>query len=271
MLGLGLGLTKRRTGGGAGPAYLPLTQDYATTFPGSDPVVLNALNEFEKNIKGIGSENPTTDYYGNGNLLRCWMMRGETEDSCKYDFIQVGNITDFINGWVFDQWGAMANGVDAYAPTGFIPSIEYPDEKFMYAGYYMNLSGSGFRYIHGVIQGGNYNAMALHWGAGTGIYMSDGAATDPADNDTDGFRGGVRTSTTQVVANIRGTTTTNNSANFTAHPTIQEFLGASNNGGSPGDYKSASIVAEIRAINLTGADLTVFRNILEQFRTDLGL
>jgi len=272
-IGLGIGLQFRRPVSG-GASYLPLTTAYAASTGITDPTILNACNELEKNIKALpgASINTTYDFYGDGNLAYVYVNRGSSEVGCETDFIGLFN-SIMQNAPTFTVDGVVYDGVSDFADTGYNLLTELSSDFLCgYLGYYKNI-GSGTYAVGAGIDPNKYNGVPINYGAGrTGFYGSDDAGgTDPADNSTDGVRGGFRISNTQRIIQVRNTQTTINN-NFGAHPNLNVYRGCWDYNGNPNSHKA---ITEVTLCGLKGnmnaVKLAVLKDILNQFVIDLGI
>jgi hypothetical protein len=274
-IGLGIGLQFRRPVSGGGASYLPLTTAYAAATGITDPTELNALNEFEKNIKGLpdASINTTYDFYGDGNFGYVYVNRGSNEVGCETDFIQQFN-RQIQNAPTYNNKGVVFDGVSVFATTGFVANTELPDERSGWIGLYYDI-GSG-SYATGAAQDPNkYNTLAVVFNPTTTTSeLSDAGGTPFAtDSAVDGVRGAFRISATNVIYQILNTASGGARA-FGAHPAIQDTQGGLNynTDGNVLAFKAITEAILIRLmVDIDAAKLVVLKNILNQFATDLGL
>jgi len=255
---------------------LPLTSAFIAQFGITDAVIINAVNEIEKNIKGVAgaSVNTTYDFVTDGNLGYLYLMRGATEASCEWDFLSNSFPLTFFNAPTFNADGVVLDGAVDYGTTGWVASAELADEK---SGWVMYAKGIGAgTYAIGAAQDPNkYNTYALVYNPTTSTSeLSDaGGAPTTADTNADGVRGAFRIDVSNIIYQTLNVTGGGARA-FGANPAIQDVIGGGNynTDGNIIAHKAYTCVVIARlkgSINAT--KLTVLKNVLNQFVTDLGI
>lgn len=224
----------------------------------------NATNTLVLDLKGYSI---WTD------IKAAYPMVGSSAASCAQNLKSSSFTATFSSGWTFASTGVKGNGSSTFMNTGLIPSSELglnSTHISMYSrtenvGSFLDMGSSPLLYLY------------FSFNSGGNTYHANNSAENnfgiPTITTSLGFFTSNRISSTEMSIWARTTEYTDSvssAATSTTQPTIPIYLGAYNNGGSPGlptnrEYAFASI-----GLGLTDTQLVNYYTAVQAFQTTLG-
>jgi hypothetical protein len=271
-LGLGIGIPFRRMGGGA--ANTARTQAFLTATGITDATIISALNAMDNELITAGLLPSGT---GAGKIIALYPIVGGTASTHKFNFVNPLD-TDaayrltFNGGFTHDANGLTGNGTNNFANT-YLNTINFGLDSFAF-GVYSRTDSNGDFYDFG-----NFSSATTPANCGSNIQsrfvnflfgrINQDDSPTVANTDSKGFFAKSRVNSTQEIACIRGTNTTQaktskDRANLNMYFTALNFNGA-RFGSSDRNYSFA-----FASEGLNTTELSALNTIVIAYQTALG-
>jgi len=209
------------TGGGGVDAD---AQAFVTNAGIVDQVEANAINNLVIGLKADGLWTKMDVIYP---------MVGSTATSNSYNLKNTAtNQLTFSGGWTHSSTGAKPNGTNAYANTGYNPSVTASLNSH-HLSYYSRTNSNGTEVEIGTYPGGSYDLLELRT-SGTTYFLinQNGTTSSFSDSNSQGFYIGNRTASNVINGWKNGSKVVNSSVASNILPNGTLFLGALNQGGA---------------------------------------
>jgi hypothetical protein len=245
-----------------GPSYEPeAIAFFVANNTLTDVTTKDAINQFYVNLKFYG-------IYSLGEYFYLGFLGDSTK--VKYNVFDPSNQLIFSSGWTFDAYGMQGNGTSAYAQTGFISSASaVQDSKtlFVYSQTDSDQLGAEIGCYAGVLgdiflpkySGNCYFALSHpQW------------QTIANSGTTKGLQLITRTAPNVSKLYNKSSLVGTNSSISTGQSSVQDFLGAFNNGG-PQWYSSRKISVYGRMAGLDATQEANLKTCIETLLTSLSI
>lgn len=243
--------------------YGTLTTAWITATGETDLTILGALNTLESDLTGYGILSKMKVLYP---------MVGGTSTKHSYNFINTAAYQlTFSGGWTHSSTGALPNGTNAYANTGFNASTELTTTSGNF-GYYSRTNNSGANANFGATVGGNRLYLYANYNGTTG-YGSYASEFSFSATNTQGLYSIGRLSTQDSnVKLIRNGSTLLYDANPSgiSLPNANIYIGAENSGGSATAYSSRECALFYASTGFTNTEIANLYTAVQAFQTTLS-
>lgn len=246
--------------------YLPLTTAWIAATGETDTVILNALNTRE------------AAWIANGLLSKIkvqYPMVGGTSTKHAFNFMNTALYSiSFVGGWTHSANGALPNGTNGYANTGY--NINLLSQNDTHISYYSRTSNTTNAIDMGANGGAgqDYTYLSLRGVTASACVVNAIAANFLAEAVfTDSLSLGIATRTTSTNTKLfrRTTKTESNLLNSVNNfPSLNIFIGARNLNGFASNYTNRQCAGASIGLGFSDAEAALYYNIEQQFQTDLG-
>jgi len=183
----------------------------------------------------------------------------------------------FFGGWTHSTTGATPNGTNAYANTGFAPSLISGTNNAHLSYYSRTNSQTTYDYVMGCNSFGStpfsYLLIRDVGNKSQGVFSSSETNQPTAFGVTDStglFMANFQSNTLRQILKNK-TVLNQNTVNLAiGKPTGSLFLGASNNNGSPLAYTNKQCAFASIGNGMSNVEQALFYDIVQQFQTILG-
>lgn len=247
----------------SGPSYGTLTTAWIAATGETDLTILGALNTLETDL---------TTYGLISKMKALYPFVGGTATKHSYNFMNTGQFQlTFNGGWTHSSTGALPNGTNAFANTGFNASTQLTTTSGN-LGYYSRTNISGANANFGATVGGNRLYLYPNYNGSTG-YGSYASEFGFAPTNTNGLYSlGRLSSVDSNVKLIRNGTSILYNANPAAIslPNANIYLGAENSGGSATAYSARECALFYASDGLTNSEIANLYTSVQAYQTTLS-
>jgi hypothetical protein len=245
----------------SGPSYGTLTTAWITATGETDVTILGALNTLESDLSTYGLTSKIDALYP---------FVGGTAGKHSYNFMNTAayQIT-FNGGWTHSSTGALPNGTNAYANTGYNSSTEASLNSH-HLSYYSRINSNGTEVEIGLF-GAGQSLLEIRTSGTTYFVVNQNAPyATSSDSDSRAFYIANRTASNVVNGWKNGTkvatstTVSNNLSN------LNYYLGAANNSGSAAYYSNKECALASIGDGLTDTEAANFYTAVQKFQTTLS-
>jgi hypothetical protein len=247
----------------SGPSYGTLTSAWITATGETDLTILGALNTLESDLSAYGLTS---------KMKYLYPFVGGTSTKHSYNFMNTAAYQlTFSGGWTHSSTGALPNGTNAYANTGFNPSTQLSATSGN-IGVYLRTNNSGNTLDFGVSAGGIRMYLCTDFNGTTGFagFASEFSYTSTATTGL--YSLGRLSSVDSNVKLIRNGTTNLYNANpgLGSLPNANNYLGASNENGTATYFSSRQLALAYASSGLTNSEISNFYTAVQTFQTTLS-
>jgi hypothetical protein len=268
IIGIGIPFGRRKVGGGS--TNTARTQAFLTATGITDATIISALNAMDTSLISAGLLPSGT---GAGKIKALYPIVGGTAATHKFNFVNPLDTNaafrlTFNGGWTHSANGMTPNGTNGYANSFFNPQTELDDFDYSYGAYYRTQ-------ISEVTIEGNFNTVSLSLSirGATGRFYSAGpfGNLDDLGTSTLGLFAVNRLANNNAKAYFNSNQVdSDTSTTSLIPPSLNMFVGALNNNGSPSFYISKQIAFEYYGVGLTNAEHLSLYNSVQTLQTTLG-
>jgi hypothetical protein len=243
------------------------TTAFMTAASITDTTITYAINELVIRLKAFGLWNKMKAIYpfvGGTASTHIWNLKDPRNLNAAFRL-------QFNGSWTHSANGALPNGVNAFANTFFVPSVQQTISSAHFAKYNTNNDTVGNK-IDGVIGDTNTNFVQMNYSAGNGIIGPIGTLASYTVDNTIGLFTSTRTSSNLMKVFRRGTEVVSNTTTITALASASVFIGArqNNNTGTASFFNPYEAAFASLGDGLTDSDNANLDNIVVHFQTILG-
>ena len=249
-------------------AYTARTTAFIAATGISDTTIINALNTMDLSLISAGLDT---------KMKALYPFVGGTASTHKYNFMDARDLDaafrlTFNGGWTHASTGAKPNGTNAYADSFFIPLINNIANS-SHLSYYSRTLVSEAKIdmgCYGVINGGDYNQIAISFGGTTYCNPNNGggAVGVSFSSNSQGFFIASRTSATNVFGQRNAVQTTGTAA--TARNENSIYLGALHSGLTTSYYSTKECAFSSIGDSLSTSEALAFNTAVTNFNTSLS-
>lgn len=229
----------------------------------SDPTIGAALDTLVATLKSDGIWTKLDAIYpfvGGTAFTHKFNLKNPADTDAAFRITWAGTVTHDANGITGD-------GSTGYGNTHYDPSVQIPANEGS-LGVYVQSNGSLTTGEIGCIVSGSADYQIATNYSGTAYFGANGAQST-ATAGAAGFHQVSRVDASNQLYKIAGGTANNYSSAYSA-PSLNAYIGALNNNGSPGDYSSRTISFAYMGHSLTSSELTDLYNAVQAYQTALG-
>lgn len=245
----------------SGPSYGTLTTAWIAATGETDLTILGALNTLESDMATYGLT---------AKMKALYPMVGGTSAKHKYNFMNTAAYQlTFSGGWTHANTGALPNGTNAFADTGFTPNGNITVQN-NHLSYYSRTNINGGFDIGAQSAGAVELLLITRYVNGNAYYGSnDGSYGCNIANSTAGFvTGSINGTATQTLYKNGSNIKTSNTAGVSV-PTSTLYLAAHNNGGATNYGNKECALASI-GDGLDATQAANFYTAVQAFNTTLS-
>ena len=246
-----------------GAAYDADAQAFFTAAGITDTTQKSAVNQLVLDLKSYSIWT---------KMKALYPMVGGTSTTHSYNLINTAQYQlTFNGGWTHSSTGALPNGTNAYANTGFNASTQLTTTSGN-IGMYSRTNNTGIRFDFGASVGSNRLYLYSNYNGSSG-YASYASEFGFSATNTQGLYSlGRLSSQSSNVRLIRNGSTTlyNDNPSAISLPNANLYLAASNENGSASGYSSREYALFYMSDGLTNTEISNFYTAVQTFQTTLG-
>lgn len=248
----------------SGPSYGTLTTAWITATGETDLTILGALNTLESDL---------TTYGLTSKMKVLYPFVGGSSTKHSYNFMNTAQYQiTFNGGWTHSSTGALPNGTNAYANTGFNPSTQLTTTSGNIGVYLRNDVGAGNTVDFGANISGNkiylvpdYNGSAAYASYASEIYYLKATTTGLYSLG----RLSTQDSNVKIIRN-GSTILYNDNPPGMPLPNGSLYLGAYNNEGTASNFAAREQALAYMSDGLTNAEIANLYTAVQAFQTTLS-
>lgn len=247
----------------SGPSYDPDAQAFFTAAGITDTTQKSAVNQLVLDLKSYSIWT---------KMKALYPFVGGDSTKHSYNLINTANFQlSFNGGWTHSSTGALPNGTNAYANTGFNASTQLTTTSGNF-GYYSRTNINGANANFGATVGGNRLYLYANYNGTTGYGSYASEFSFASTNTTGLYSIGRLSSVDSNVKLIRNGSTILYNANPSgiSLPNANIYIGAENSGGSATAYSARECALFYASTGLTNTEISNLYTSIQAFQTTLS-
>lgn len=231
----------------------------------TDATTKTAINQFVLDLK-------SNSLWSLGKYMYLGFLGNSTK--CGYNLFNPSlNQLTFSSGWTFDAQGMQGNGTSSYAQTGFIPSVS-ADQNSKTIGVYSQTDTYGSYADLGSYNVGVGDIYLPKWGATSNLIAMSYSQWQVVFTDNSTSKGLLlvtRRTSTDTEAYNKAISLGNSTLASQGQSSVQDYLGAYNNGGGATFYSPRKISVYFRFIGMSDTQVTDLNTCINTLLTSLSI